>query len=825
LILLILQAKYGSMRISFNWLKQYIEITETAEEVANILTSLGLEVEGMEVVEDVKGGLQGVVIGEIIECWKHPNADRLTLTKVNIGKEQLLQVVCGAPNVAKGQKVFLATIGTTLYPAGGSPLTIKKGNIRSEVSEGMICAEDELGLGTSHDGIVVLPEASSVGMTAAEYLNLSSDVVFEIGLTPNRADAMSHIGVAKDLLAWYRVHKDRNRKLKELEIAELSGTQNHLKMAVSVRDEVLCPRYSGICLSGISIQESPESLKKRIRSMGIQPINNIVDITNYIMYEMGQPLHAFDYDQIAQHEIRVQTLKAGTNFKTLDETDRKLLATDLMICDGEDKPLCLAGVFGGLHSGIHDKTTRIFLESAHFNASSVRRSSMTHNLRTQSAKCFEKGSDPNFCIYALQRAVYLIQQSCNAQIDSQLIDIYPQPVNPYKVDFDIRSAVSLSGLDLKREQIKEVLFALDMELRDLQNDKLEVYVPTNKPDVKRQVDIVEEICRVYGFDNIQLPEKIQISFPKNRQQDYQLRHQISNWLTANGLHEIMSLSLVRSGLCTQSGIWTEQDLVFIHNTSNIHLNAMRPSICLGGLEAIQFNANRQQTDLSFYEMGKEYSREGDRIIEKSKLGIWLYGMQGTAHWLNPKPPPQDFFQLKSYIEGLLGIFKMDLKTQEIPQNSLFQFGLQYVNSKNQMIIRAGKLNSKLTSMYDLKKEVWFAEIELELLFAAIKEQPEPFREFSKFPLIKRDLALVIDQNIPFDTLKKLAFSKSSGMLKDVQLFDIYENAEHLGEGKKSYALSFTFEHMDRQMTSEEMEELMDGLIRVYETEVGAKIRK
>ncbi len=813
------------MRISFNWLKQYIQLSETAEELASILTSLGLEVEGIEKIEDVKGGLQGVVIAEIVECWKHPNADRLHLTKVNAGQGDLLQVVCGAPNVAKGQKVFLAKVGTTLYPQGGSPLSIKKGTIRGESSEGMICAEDELGLGNSHDGILILPESCTVGMAAAEYLQLDSDIVFEIGLTPNRADAMSHLGVAKDLVAWYRVHKDRNKNLRALELAELSNKQNTLKMTVSVADAQLCPRYSGICLSGIKVQESPDWLKKRLNAMDIHPINNIVDITNYIMYELGQPLHAFDYDTIAKQEIRVKTLKADTTFKTLDAIERKLRSADLMICDGYDQPLCIAGVFGGMDSGITENTNRIFLESAHFNASAVRRSSMAHNLRTQSAKCFEKGTDPNQTVFALQRTVNLIQQCCNATVESQLIDLYPSPLDPYKIDFHIPSAVALSGLELNREQVKEVLFALEMQVIDLQNDSLEVFVPTNKPDVNRQVDVVEEISRVYGFDKIRIPEKIQISFPEQNTSMYDTRNRISNFLTANGLHEIMALSLVKSGICTQSGIWQENDLVFIQNTSNIHLNAMRPSICLGGLEAIQFNANRQQTDLSFYEMGKEYYRKGDQIIEKNKLGIWLYGMQSPAHWLQSKPQPQDFFQLKSYLEGITGLLKVNLKASMLEPHALFDFGLQYENAKKQVVMRAGKLNSKLNSLYDIKKELWFAEIELDLLMSSMKLKPDAFAEFSKFPQIKRDLALVIDDKVQFDTLKSLAYKKSSDLLRDVQLFDIYQNAEHLGPGKKSYALSFTFENIERQMTSEEMEELMNGLISLYEKEVGAVVRK
>jgi phenylalanyl-tRNA synthetase beta chain len=815
------------MRISFNWLKEYLEITEPAERLSQVLTSLGLEVESMETHEDIKGGLKGVVVAEVVECWKHPNADRLNLTKVNTGEGELLQVVCGAPNVAVGQKVFLAKEGATLYPFAGNPITIKKGKIRGETSEGMICAEDELGLSANHEGILILPTDAEVGKPAADVLNISSDIIFEIGLTPNRADAMSHLGVAKDLLAWSRVHKNRSKSLKQLELADIKNASGNLKINVEVSDPDLCPRYSGICLSGITVSESPDWLKKRIRSMGLNPINNIVDVTNFIMYEMGQPLHAFDYDQIQKQSIHVKTLKEGTSFKSLDEADRKLFASDLMICDGNDNPLCIAGVFGGIGSGVTEKTTKIFIESAHFNAGSVRKSSMSHNLRTQSARCFEKGTDPNATLLALQRAVYLIQQTCAAKIDSILIDVYPKEIKPSQVDLNLDYVRQLSGLPIDKEKIKEVLFALDMEVTDLQNDNFEVFVPTNKPDVKRPADVVEEICRVYGFDQIIVPEKIQISFPKHIPSTYFIRKEISEWLTSNGLNEIMAISLVKSGICIQSGIWNEKDLVFIHNTSNVHLDAMRPSICLGGLEAIQFNANRQQTDLAFYEMGKEYQRQADRIVEKNKLGIWLYGLQTSPHWLNPKPTMQDFTNLKSYIEGILKMLKIENQiVSDLQDDSLFNSGIQYSFFKNNNVgIKAGKLSSTLSSLYDLKKEVWFAEFDLDILMQAIPVKAKPFKEFSKFPQIKRDLALVIDQQIKFETLKSIAVKQTGDLLRDIQLFDIYENADQLGVGKKSYALSFTFENVERQLSSEEMESLMNGLIKIYEKEVGAIVRK
>ncbi|MBK9729529.1 MAG: phenylalanine--tRNA ligase subunit beta [Saprospiraceae bacterium] len=813
------------MRISLNWLRNYIDISETPEEISNILTSLGLEVESLEIEEEIKGGLKGVIVAEVVECWKHPGADRLHLTKVNTGAGELLQVVCGAPNVAAGQKVFLATEGTTLYPFSGESFTIKKGKIRGEASDGMLCAEDELGISANHDGLLILNPDAVPGTQASEYLNLSSDIIFEIGLTPNRADATSHLGVAKDLLAWYRVHKDPNKKLIELDVADLINSTSKMKIEVEVEDTNLCPRYSGICISGIKVQESPVWLKKAIRSMGLNPINNVVDVTNFIMYEMGQPLHAFDYDHIKGHLIKVKTLESGKTFKTLDGVDRKLMGSDLMICDGSDQPLCLAGVFGGIGSGVSDATTKIFIESAHFNASAVRKSSMSHVLRTQSAKCFEKGSDPNITIFALKRTVYLLKQIGDANIDFPLIDLYPNPINPSEINLNIENAIQLSGLSINTEEIKQVLFALDMELQDLQNGNLMVSVPTNKPDVKRAADLVEEISRVYGFDKIPIPGKIQISFQQHIASNYLLRKQIAAWLTSNSLHEIMSLSFVKSDICLQSDAWKAKDLVYIHNTSNVHLDAMKPSICIGGLEAIQFNSNRQQSDLGIYEMGREYIVSNGQILEKEKLGIWLTGFQTQTHWSNPKPATQDFFKLKSIVDGIVSVLNINqFSLTEIKSDVIFEFGVQYLLNNN-IVIKAGKLSKKLSSLFDLKKEVWFAEFDLELIFSAIPTERMPFKEFSKFPQVKRDLALVIDKKVEFQVLKEIAVRQTGDLLKELQLFDVYENADQIGANKKSYALSFTFESLDRQMSSEEMEQLMNGLIKVYEKEVGAFIRK
>lgn len=812
------------MRISFHWLKKYLSIDKTPEELAEILTSLGLEVEAIELEEDIKGSLKSVVVAEVVDCVKHPNADRLSLTKVNSGAADLLQVVCGAPNVSTGQKVLLACEGAVLYPLNGESFVIKKGKIRGEVSEGMICAEDELGLSNHHEGIMVLPPDTPVGMPAAEYLNLGSDTVFEIGLTPNRADATSHIGVALDVLAWIKVHENKAAQLSWPELEEINNTSGNLKVDLMIEDPELCPRYSGICLSGIKIDASPDWLKKRIRSMGLNPVNNVVDVSNFVMYEMGQPLHAFDYDRISDSGIRVKRLSEKTSFKGLDGVVYKLSSNDLMICDGQDNPLCIAGVFGGLDSGVTEQTSRIFLESAHFNSSSVRMSSMKHNLRTQSARCFEKGSDPAATVRALQRAAYLLKEICSAKVDSELYDVYPKIIRKREIEFSVEKAIQLSGLDINAEQLKEVLFALDMEVQDKRDGYFRVFVPTNKPDVLRMADVVEEVSRVYGFDKIKTPDTLRISFPGQSQKQYAMRQRLALWLADQGLCEIMNLSLQKSSLCLKSGLWKEEDLVFIHNTSNIQFDVMRPGLCFSGLESIAFNVNRQQHHLAFFEMGKNYIRSGDQIEEGNKLGIWLYGKQSEEHWCEKASGDQDFFSLKSVVDSVFATQDCDsLSMEKIEEDALFSFGAQWKIGKEKLC-KAGLVKNSILNLFDLKKEVWYAEFDLSLLEKHTRKQNKLYHEVSKFPQIKRDLALVLHGKEEFSKIEKIARQKAGKWMKEFQLFDIYENAEQLGAGMKSYAVSFTFEDAERQLTGDEIEKLMRQLVSAYEKELGARLR-
>ena len=814
------------MRISLSWLKELLPINDSAEFIADRLTGLGLEVEGMEQLDAVKGGLQGIVVGRILECIKHPQADRLSLTKVDVGAEESLSIVCGAPNVAAGQLVLVATVGTTLYPSAGEPFKISKAKVRGEVSEGMICAEDEMGLGQSHDGILVLHDQALLpGTPAAEALGLKSDVILEIGLTPNRSDATNHMGVAKDLLAWYRVHSDPKMQINLPPLDALAVETGPLDFEVVVEDTNRCPRYSGICLDNVTIAPSPAWLEEKIKAMGQNPVNNLVDITNLVMFEMGQPLHAFDYDRIEGHSLHIGTLAEGTSFTTLDQQERKLRSSDLMICDRHHKPLCIAGVLGELESGIKDNTKRVFLESAHFQASSIRLSSMGHNIRTQAAKCFEKGSDPNATITALQRAVYLLKLCCNAKVAAPVIDIYPEKVKPAEIHLETEEVKKWSGIQLDTEKLKSILFAMDMEIIDERNGALVIHVPTNKADVTRPADVIEEVCRVYGLDKIPVPDKIQLSFPQQIASTYHLKKQLSDKLSSWGLNEIISLSLSSSDLCKKTAVWTEEQLIYVHNTSNVHLDVMKPGMVLGGLEAIQFNQNRQQTDLKLFEFGKDYTRDKEQIQETAKLGIWTCGSVEPSIWSLPKPAQQDFFSIKSLVDSILTGCGINPELS-ILENGDAQFAYCAEWKQHQSILaKAGYLKQNLTSSFDIKKPVFYAEIYLKGLSKKQNAPGVKYQEVSKFPSVRRDLAVVVDRSVSFAQLKTIAQKNSGKLLKGVGLFDIYENENQLGADKKSMAIQLHFESTEKSLNSEEIDKLINRLISQYEQQLSAVIRR
>ena len=740
------------MHISLNWLKDYTKIEMDPERVGEILTDIGLEVEGMEVVESVKGGLAGVVVGHVTSCGKHPNADKLSLTTVDVGSGQDLQIVCGAPNVAQGQKVLVATVGTTLYDAEDKPWTIKKGKIRGEVSEGMICAEDELGLGASHDGIMVLPEEVATGTLASDYFEVETDYVFEIGLTPNRSDATNHLGTAKDLAAALKINYGHNGEVRVAAVDDFKVESRDLPVEVVVENTEACPRYVGVTIKDIEIRESPEWLKRRLKAVGVRPINNIVDITNFVLHETGQPLHAFNLKAIKDRKIIVKTLAEGSTFVSLDEVERKLTSQDLMICDGQSNGMCIAGVFGGIKSGVKDDTTEIFLESAHFNAKWIRRSSMHHNLRTDAAKVFEKGSDPNVSLYALKRACLLIGELAGGKVASEVVDIYPVPVEPKQIEVRYQRVNTLIGVDITPIEIRGILEAMEMEIASESDASFVVNVPTNKSDVTREVDVIEEILRIYGFNKVPISDKLSTTITVSPVPDPgEIRNLVSNFLSGNGFFEMMAVSLTESRYYQPEGLrpMAENELVFINNTSNIHLDVMRPDMVFSGLEAILRNQNRQHPDLKLYEFGKSYRQETEgEIREDAHLTLFLSGARYRESWLNKGKLQADFYSIKAFVQNVLKLLGVSNYQTTDLDPGLFAYGLQYHRGP-QHLVEFGKLSTRLTKSMDIREEVFFADFTWDNVFKALKKQKIIIEELNKFPSIRRDLALVVENSVKF----------------------------------------------------------------------------
>lgn len=828
------------MKISLNWLKEYVQTDLPVSTILELLTNIGLEVEGSETIESIKGGLKGLVIGEVIECSKHPDAEKLSLTKVNIGSDELLSIVCGAPNVAIGQKVIVATVGTTLYPNGGDPLQIKKSKIRGEASEGMICAEDEIGLGTSHAGIMVLNQDANVGLAAYDYFNsiggyqgkkIETDTLIEIGLTPNRSDATGHLGVAFDLAAAIKINYEGHCSFQKPDISGFAVDTNNLPISVEILDNARCPRYSGICIKGISVGDSPEWLKSRLNAIGLNPINNAVDITNFVLHEFGQPLHAFDYNKIAGRKIIVQTLEAETSFLCLDGIERKLKGEDLMICDANSKPLCIAGVFGGLESGVSNETVNIFLESAHFNAKSIRKSSMSHHLRTDAASCFEKGTDPNITVDALKRAALLFKEICGGEIASEIIDIYPNPVSRPEVSLSYSKINRLIGADLEVSLIKKVLAVLDMQIVNETADTITVAVPTNKTDVLREADVIEEILRIYGYNNIESSQNLNaaLSFAQ-KPEPLKVRNKVSEWLSALGYAEIMGLSLSKSAYYTALYPIDSAELVFVNNTSNQQLDVMRPSMLLGALEAILHNQNRQLNDLFLYEFGKTYHALPDaKYQEQQHLSILVSGYRNNENWLNPKRDKVSFYTLKSAVENLLSKLGIDLNSgsykAEYPDSEKpWAYSLQYKRGRD-IILTMGRVHPELVFEMDIKNPVFFADINWDLILQILKKQKVQYRQLAKFPAVRRDLALIVDKKLNFEQIVTIARKQGKNLLKDINLFDVYEHNEQLGADKKSYAVSYTFQDESKTLKDQEVEDIMNRMMASYEKELGALIRK
>jgi phenylalanyl-tRNA synthetase beta chain len=813
------------MKISLNWLKQYIDLENTPDEISTILTSLGLEVEGMETIESIRGGLEGIVVGEIVERHQHPNADRLSLTKVNIGTGELLSIVCGAPNVAQGQKVMVAVVGTTLYDKEGKAMKMQRSKIRGEVSEGMICAEDELGLGNDHSGIMVLPAETPVGTLAKTYYNISNDTVFEIGLTPNRSDATCHLGVAEDLAAYLNTNGYPNLSVKKPIITDFSVKNTSLSIPVTVENAEACPRYAGVCIKGVSIKESPQWLKDRLTAIGVRPISNVVDITNYILHTYGQPLHAFDLDRIKGGKIVVKTLPAGSKFLALDGLERKLSDQDLMICDAEGNGMCIGGVFGGLTSGISDTTKAVFLEAAHFNGKWIRRSSTRHQLFTDAAKTFEKGTDPNVCTDALKAAALLIQELAGGEVASEIVDIYPKKVEKAHVKVAYSHINKLIGTTINKPKVKEILAALRMDIITETNTNFTVAIPTNKVDVTREADVIEEILRVYGLDNVPLPQKLNtaLSFSA-RPNPHSIKNTVSDYLTSNGCHEIMATSLSQSRYYKEILPIDDNELVYVNNTSNAQLDILRPSMIFSGLEAILHNQNRQHPDLKLYEWGKTYRKNDAKYTERQQLSIFFIGQNDGESWLNPYKKSVSYYHLKAHVENIAKKLGVSLPTAEPLNNEAFAFGETYKKGKN-VLVEMGQLQASITKKMDIKQPVLFANFYWDEVLNIAKKNKIVFSELNKYPTVRRDLALVLDNSVKFAQIEEIAQKTAKKLLKNINLFDVYENEAQLGKNKKSYAVSFLFEDNTKTLTDRDIDSTMQALVKMYEDKLQAVIRK
>ena len=806
------------MKISLNWLQQYIKLDLEVNQISEFLTDTGLEVEGIEEIESIKGGLKGIVIGEVVTCQQHPNADRLKVTTVNIG-ESVLDIVCGAPNVAAGQKVLVATIGTVLYD-GEESFKIKKGKIRGEVSMGMICAEDELGLGSSHDGIMVLPNEVEVGTLASDYFKIENDTVFEIGLTPNRSDAMGHFGVARDLKTVLN-HNGSELEMCLPTLKQFKTDNNNLSISVEVENSELCPRYSGVSISGIKIEPSPEWLKNRLKSIGIESKNNIVDVTNFVLHETGQPLHAFDAKKITGNKIVVKTLSEKTKFITLDEVERDLSAEDLMICN-EKEGMCLAGVFGGLDSGVSHSTTSIFLESAYFNPVSVRKTAKRHHLSTDSSFRFERGCDPNMTLYALKRAALLIQEIAGGEISSEIVDIYPNEIKHFELELTYKKLDSLIGEKIEREAVKSILTDLEIEVVSETQTGLSLKVPPFRADVQREVDVIEEVLRIYGFNTVKIPSKLNTSISHSDEVNpEQIRNITSDLLSSNGFSEIMNNSLTKESYIHLISELNEEENVKILNPLSQDLNVMRQSLLFSGLENISYNINRKNQDLKLYEFGKTYHKVEGENQEKEHLMLLLTGKVNSENW-NTTKDKTDFFVMKEKVEHILfrlGITK--IKSEEISTYG-FSEGLMYKHKKNRLVC-FGKVDKKIIKSFGIKQELYYADFNWDLILNLVLNTKIKYSEVSKFPSVKRDLSLLIDKEVTFKELNTIAKQTETKILKSVNLFDVYEG-DKLPEGKKSYALSFILEDNTKTLTDKYIDKVMNKLISSYETKLGAEVR-
>lgn len=796
------------MKISYNWLNTLIDAKLSTEKIDELLTGTGLEVEGIEPYNSIKGGLAGIVVGHVLTCAKHPNADKLSVTTVDVGGPAPLHIVCGAPNVAAGQKVLVATVGCTVHPTKGEPFEIKKSKIRGEASEGMICAEDELGLGESHDGILVLPEHYEIGAPATNYFENYSDYLIEIGLTANRGDAASHYGVARDLRAVANVVLKRsNYKITPTQAAKIN---------IQIEDAD-CIRYSGISISGVEVKESPSWLQNRLRVIGIAPINNIVDVTNYVMHELGQPLHAFDANQLSGAKIVVKKVNAGTKFTTLDKTERTLTGNECMICDAE-KPIAIGGVFGGLHSGIQSNTTEIFIESATFNPASVRKTAKHHGLSTDASFRYERGTDVEITIDALARAVELILETAGGTVSSAITDIYPQPVAHAKVDFNLDKFYRLIGKHIEVGEIKRILTALDFVIESESAETLMLDVPAYRTDVTRHADVAEEVLRIYGLNNIDIPTRVTSSVSNSAENlQFALRNKISDYLTDNGFNEMLNNSI------TKSAYHTEEELaqaVKLLNPLSSDLDIMRLNMMYNGLEVLQYNRNRKVADMQVYEFGKTYIKHNQTYTEQTHLTLFTTGKQHAETWQGAAPSTT-YYTLKSILQNILkkaGIKKIDVAVAPgVLTNQTI------ISSQQKTLVTFGGIDAKTRKQFDLNDEVLFADINWDNLCEVSLSSSFKLQPISAFPAVRRDLALVLDKKVTYAEIEKIARKTEQQLLKEMNVFDVYEG-DKMAAGKKSYAISFVLQNTDKTLTDEEIEGTMSKLLKQFEKELGATLR-
>ena len=808
------------MIISYNWLSEYLPETIEPEKLSKILTSIGLEVESLEKKEAVSGGLQGLVIGEVVTCEKHPDADKLSLTTVNIGTGEKLQIVCGAANVAAGQKVVVATIGSTIYPVNGEPLTMKKAKIRGVESHGMFCAEDEIGLGESHAGIMVLPAGSKVGMPATEYFKLTDDHIFEIGLTPNRIDAMSHLGVAKDVCAYLSHHNKKNTIVKTPFKNTFKPDNQGLQIEVVIENVDACQRYSGVSIESVTIAESPGWLQQKLKSIGLRPINNIVDITNFILHETGQPLHAFDADAITGKKVIIKNLPEATPFVTLDEKGRKLSAEDLMICNAEE-PMCIGGVYGGMHSGVTAVTQNIFLESAWFNPTSIRKTSLRHGLRTDAATRFEKGVDISNTVIVLKRAAMLIQEIAGGQIASDIIDVYPTPREKTEVALKYHYLKKLSGKNYHGDTVKNILHNLGFELLKEGDDEMRFSVPFSKPDISIAADIVEEIMRIDGLDNVDIPTVITIApAVETLAHEAAYTEKTAEYFAGSGFHEIFTNSITNSAY--YSDVVLQNTVKMINNLSE-ELNILRPAMMETGLTSIAYNLNRKNNDLKFFEFGKTYAvTEVGKYTEENHLAIYVTGNNTDDNW-KEKPIQADFYFIKAVFEKILKVLGLKVESYAPSENPDLLNSLQ-AKIKNEKVAEIGLISNNKLERFDIKQPVFYADLNWDRLLKLNKKINIQYKDIGKYPAVNRDLAIIVNKAMPFEAIEKATNTARVNKLKKIRLFDIFES-EKIGTGKKSMAISFTFLDEEKTLTDKEIDGMMNKIIAAYEKELGAEIRK